>query len=151
MILFCTLCRYICFLISNIHYHIDVTIWNKLTSNKLVSQRLGLRDGAETASGHLLRVELHRLLGNVESLLHDRSQLPDPPSLLPEHALCPCRHDDDLGPRRGDAHLHAGVSILGKLPSQELIQFRLENSVSDELKCYREVMFWFSTYCSIFR
>lgn len=42
--------------------------------------------------------------------------------------------DDDLGPGRGDAHLHPRVAVLGQLPSQKLIQLSLEDPVRDELQ-----------------
>lgn len=112
-----------------------------LTSNQFVSERLGLRDGAQTTGGDLLSVQLYRLLGNVKPLLDDRRQLTDPASFLAEHALCPRRHNDDLRAGRSDAHLHTGVAILSQLPGQELIEFRLENSVPDELQIHGEVMF----------
>lgn len=118
----------------------------KLTSNEFVSERLGLGDGAQTTSRHLLGVELHRLLGDVEPLLNDGSQLTDSAALLSEHTLCPRSHNDDLRASRGDTHLHTGVAILSKLPGQELVEFRLENSVSDELQIHREVMFWSSHF-----
>lgn len=45
----------------------------------------------------------------------------------------PGGHDDDFRLGRGDANLHPRVAILRELPSEELVQFRLENSVADEL------------------
>lgn len=118
------------------------------TSNEFVSQRFSLCDGAEPAGGDLLRVQLHRLLGDVEPLLDHRGQLADPTALLSEHTLCPGRHNDDVRAGGRDAHLDSGVAILGELSGQELVQFRLEDSVSDELKSNGEVMFWFRTHSS---
>lgn len=114
----------------------------KLTSNEFVSERLSLRDGAQAAGRHLLGVQLHRLLGDVEPLADHWGQFTDSAAFLSKHALCPRSHNDDLRASRSDAHLHTGVAILSKLPGQELIEFRLENSVSDELQIHREVMFW---------
>lgn len=113
----------------------------KPTSDKFVSERFGLCDGAETTGGHLLSIKFHRLLGDIEPLLNYGRKFSDSTAFLSEHALCPGGHDDDFRLGWRDAHLHAGVAILGQLPSEELIQFRLEHSVSDELQCLVEVMF----------
>ena len=48
------------------------------TTDKLVTERLGLSDGAETPGGHLLGVQLHGILGEVEPLLDHAGQLTDP-------------------------------------------------------------------------
>merc|ERR1712062_960459 len=86
------------------------------TSDQLVAERLGLSDGAQTTSGHLLSVQLNGTLGEVESLLNDAGQLTDPSALLSQHVLSAGGHDDDLSAGRSHADLHAGVTILGQLP-----------------------------------
>merc|ERR1719225_1739306 len=103
------------------------------TSDQLVTERLGLGNGAQTTSGHLLSVQLDGSLGEVESLLDDAGQLTDPPALLSQHVLCAGGHDDDLSTGGSHADLHTGVTILGQLTGQKLVQLSFENSVSDEL------------------
>jgi hypothetical protein len=61
------------------HY---VTPAHSKASEKLVTQRLGLGDGAQAPVVHLLGIELHSALGELEPLLHNGGELPDPASLL---------------------------------------------------------------------
>jgi len=103
------------------------------TSDEFVTERLSLGDGAETTGGDLLGVQLNAVFLEVEPLLNDGGQFPDSASLLSEYILRACGHDDDLSASRGDAHLDAGVTILGEFTSQELVQLRLEDSVSYKL------------------
>ncbi len=107
---------------------------NGQTSDKLVAERLGLGDGAETAGGDLLGVEIHRVLGEVEPLLDDGGQLANPAALLSQNVLCPGSHDDDLRLGGSHTHLDTGVAIFGELASQELVQLSLEDSVGDKLE-----------------
>jgi len=51
-------------------------------AKELVAQRLGLGDGAQPAVVHLLRVQLHAAVRELEPLLHDAGQLPDAAPLL---------------------------------------------------------------------
>lgn len=39
----------------------------------------------------------------------------------------------DIGDGRGDADLDTGITLLGQLAGEELVQFGIENTVSDEL------------------
>jgi len=103
-------------------------------SEELVAEGLSLRDGAEAAVDDLLGVELDAVLGEVEPLLDDRGQLPDPATLLTEHVLRARGADDDLRAHRRDAHLHAGVAVLGQLPRQHLVKLGVEHTVADELR-----------------
>lgn len=103
-------------------------------SEELVAEGLSLRDGAEAAVDDLLGVELDAILGEVEPLLDDRGQLPDPAALLAEHVLRARGADDDLRAHRRDAHLHAGVAVLRQLPRQHLVELGVEHTVADELR-----------------
>merc|ERR1719291_258368 len=109
------------------------------TSDQLVTERLGLGNGAKSASGHLLGVELDSSLGEVEPLLDDAGQLPDPPALLSQNVLGPGGHDDDLGPGGSHADLDTGVAILGELSGEELIELGFEDSVSNKLSLLRHL------------
>ena len=55
---------------------------NSETSEKLVSERLGLSNSAKTSVVDLLSVKLHAVLWKLEPFLHHRGQLSNPPSLL---------------------------------------------------------------------
>jgi hypothetical protein len=103
-------------------------------SEELVAERLGLGDGAEAAVDDLLGVELHAVLGEVEPLLYDGGELPDSAALLAEHVLGARGADDDLRAHRGHADLDAGVSVLGELPGQHLVQLGIEDTIADELR-----------------
>lgn len=70
----------------------------------------------------------------VSPLLNDSSQFTDATSLLTQNILCSGGHDDDLGSGWCHTDLNAGVAIFGKLASQELVQFSLEDASGDELK-----------------
>lgn len=89
---------------------------------------------AQSTGGNFLGVKLDNLVLEVETLLDDGGQLPDTPALLTQNALRVCGQEDDFNPAWGDADLHTGVSILGELTSEELVQLCLEDAVSNELK-----------------
>ena len=61
-----------------------------------------LSNSAKTPSLDLLGIQLNGALWEVEPLLDDAGQLPDPPALLSQHVLGPGGHDDDLRP--GGSH-----------------------------------------------
>ena len=109
-------------------------------TDELVPHALGLGDGAETAGGDLLGVELDRSLGEVEPLLDDGGELANPAALLSEHVLGAGGHDNDLGPGGRHTDLDTGVAILGQLTSEELVQLGLEHAVGDELEARASVI-----------
>lgn len=116
------------------------------STDQLVSQRLGLSDGAKSPRGDLLGVQLDIVVLEVETFLNDRSQLPDSPALLAQDALRVSGHEDDFCSLWGDANFHARVAIFGELTSQELVQLSLEDSVSNKLQMiwtdyYRRISF----------
>lgn len=45
----------------------------------------------------------------------------------------PCSQDDDLCSGWSHPHFHTRVTILSKLPGQELIKFGLEDAIRDKL------------------
>jgi hypothetical protein len=63
----------------------------------------------------LLGVEFERVLGELESLLNERLELPNAAALVAEDLLSVRGADDDLGAGVGDADLAAGVALLGEL------------------------------------
>lgn len=100
-------------------------------TEELVAEGLGLGDGAEAAVADLLGVELHSAVGEVESLLHHRRQLPDPATLLTEDALGAGGADDDLGPHGGDPDLDAREAVLPELAGEHLVQLGQEHAIRD--------------------
>ena len=66
------------------------------TAEKLVSQRLALRNRAQTTVVHLFRVELNSAFGETESALHERGELANAATLFPEHVSRARGADDDL-------------------------------------------------------
>ena len=69
---------------------------NSETTKKLVAERLALGDGRETTVLDLLGVELERVLGELEALLHEGSKLADAATLLTEDLLGVGGADNDL-------------------------------------------------------
>ena len=51
-----------------------------------------------------------------------------------QYILCSGGHNDDFCPSWSNSDFYARVSILGKFASQELIEFGLEDTVSDKLQ-----------------
>mmetsp|Transcript_32025 Transcript_32025/g.53811 ORF Transcript_32025/g.53811 Transcript_32025/m.53811 type:complete len:237 (+) Transcript_32025:412-1122(+) len=102
-------------------------------TDQLVTEGLGLGDGAQAAVGDLLGVQLNGPLREVEPLLDDRGQLANAATLLAENGLCAGSADDDLGTHRGNADLDTGVSILSELTGEQLVQLGEENAISHEL------------------
>ena len=80
------------------------TIVNKTTIKKIPRHQY-LSDSTQTPGLHLLGVQLHGALGEVESLLDDAGELPDSATLLSEDILGPGGHDDDLSPGGGHTDL----------------------------------------------
>lgn len=102
-------------------------------TEKLVSKGLGLSNGAEPPVVNLLGIKLHAVFREIESLLNDGSQFPNPPPLLTENILCSSGADDDLRPRRSNPNLDAGVAVLREFPREYLVELGEEHSISDEL------------------
>ena len=70
------------------------------TTKELVTEGLALGDGGETTVLNLLGVKLERVLGELETLLHEGSKLTDATSLLTEDLLGVGGADDDLYKRQ---------------------------------------------------
>ena len=93
-----------------------------------------MSDSAKTTSGDLFGVKIHRVLGEVETLLNDGGQFADATAFFAQNVLGAGCHDDDFGLGGSDTDLDARVTIFGQFTSQKLVQFGFENAVSDELK-----------------
>lgn len=103
------------------------------TVEELVAEGLALGDGGQTTVLDLGGVEGNAVLGELEALLDEGGELADAATLLTEDLLGVGGADDDVGNGRGDADLDAGVSLLGQLALEELVQLGIEDTVSDEL------------------
>ena len=66
------------------------------TTKELVAERLALSDGGQTTVLDLLSVELERVLGELEALLHKCSKLTDTATLLTQNFLGVGGTDNDL-------------------------------------------------------
>src|SRR4051812_41282372 len=99
------------------------------TAQELVLEGLSLRNGAQGAVEHALSIELDRALGEVEPLLDDRCELPDPAALVAENFLRARGANDDLCAGRGAADLHTRVALLSQLTTQKFVQFRVEDAI----------------------
>mmetsp|Transcript_18878 Transcript_18878/g.25601 ORF Transcript_18878/g.25601 Transcript_18878/m.25601 type:complete len:200 (+) Transcript_18878:259-858(+) len=108
-------------------------------SQKLVLKRFGLSLCAKAAVGHALGVELDSTLREVESLLHNRGQLADSLALLAEHILGAGGLDDDLSAERSHADLNTGVSDLGELLAEQLVDLGVEHAVRHELSLLADI------------
>lgn len=103
------------------------------TVEELVAERLALGDGGQTTVLDLGGVEGNAVLGELEALLDQAGELADAATLLTEDLLGVGGTDDDVGDGGGDADFDAGVTLLGQLALEELVQLGVENTVGDEL------------------
>tara|TARA_B100000674_G_scaffold495173_1_gene521809 strand:+ start:3209 stop:3778 length:570 start_codon:yes stop_codon:yes gene_type:complete len=103
------------------------------TAEKLVSQRLALRNRAQTTVVHLFRVELNSAFGETESALHERGELANAATLFPEHVSRARGADDDLCLHRRNADLNARVSVFRELTDEHFVEFGEEHAIGDEL------------------
>ena len=67
------------------------------TTKELVTEGLALGDGGETTVLNLLGVKLERVLGELETLLHEGSKLTDTATLLAPNFLGVGGTNDNLG------------------------------------------------------
>lgn len=95
-------------------YEINIPSHGK-TTEELVSEGLGLGDGAQSSELDLLGIQLQRVLGELESLLDERLEFTDSSSLVSEDLLGVGSPDDDLGSGVGHSDLTSRVSLLGEL------------------------------------
>jgi hypothetical protein len=112
---------------------------HRKTVQKLVSERLALGNGRQTAVLNLGGIERDRVLGKLEALLDERCELADAATLLAENFLSVRGADDDVGDRGRDADLDARVALLGKLSLEEFVELGVEDAVGDELPTLRTV------------
>jgi hypothetical protein len=103
------------------------------TVKKLVTERLGLSDGAEGTVGNTLGVELDVVVGEVESLLNNGGELTDAATLLTKNILGSGGLNDDLGSGGSHTDLNTGVTFLGELALEELVKLGVENAIGNEL------------------
>ena len=103
------------------------------TVQELVAERLALGDGGQTAVLDFGGIEGDRVLGELETLLDEGSELADAAALLAEDLLGVRRADDNIGDGRGDADLNARVALLSQLTLEELVQLGIEDTIGDEL------------------
>jgi hypothetical protein len=103
------------------------------TIEQLVAEGLALGDGGQTTVLDLGGIEGNAVLGELEALLDEGGELADTATLLTKDLLGVGGSDNDVGNGRGDADLDAGVSLLGQLALEELVQLGVEDTVSDEL------------------
>jgi hypothetical protein len=108
------------------------------TVEKLVSEGLALCDGRETTVLDLGSVKGDGVFGELESLLDERCKFADSSTLLPENFLGVGCADDDVGDSWGNSNFDSRVSLLSQLTLEELVQFRVENTIGDELSALRD-------------
>jgi len=101
--------------------------------NKLELERLSLGDGAQTAVGNALSVQLDGALREVEPLLNDGGQLANATALLTEHILGLGSLDDNLGALGSNADFNASIALLGELTGEELVQLGVEDTIGNKL------------------
>lgn len=111
---------------------------------ELVAEGLALGDGGETTGLNLGGVEGDGVLGELEALLDERSELADAAALLAEDLLGVRSADDDVGDGGGDANLDARVALLSELALEELVELGVEDTVGDELSSLGDLSTWVS-------
>ena len=103
------------------------------TIEEFVSERLALGDGGETTVLDLGGVEGDGVFRELESLLDEGGKFTNSSTLLAENFLGVGCADDDVGDGGGDSNFNTRVSFLSQLALEELIQFRVEDTIGDEL------------------
>lgn len=103
------------------------------TVEQLVAERLALGDGGQTTVLDLSGVEGDAVLGELEALLDQAGELADAATLLAENLLGVGGADNDVGNGGGNADFDTGVTLLGQLTLEELVQLGVEHTVGDEL------------------
>jgi len=103
------------------------------TTQKLVSEGLGLSGSAESAVLNTLGEQVELVGLEVESLLNHGGQLLDAASLLSKNVLSSGGLDDDLGLVGGSSDLNTRVTILSELLREESVQLCVEDTVGNEL------------------
>ena len=130
---------------------------NSQAVEQLVAQGLALSDSGETAVLHLGGVERDGVLGELEALLNQGGELADAAALLAQNFLSVGCADDcgaldsdisvrlwevrrrtDIGDSGSHADLDTGVTLLGQLTLEKLVQLGVENTIGDELSALRD-------------
>jgi hypothetical protein len=109
------------------------------TVQKFVSEGFALCDGGETTVLDLCGIERNGVLWELESLLDQRGEFANSSSLLAENFLCVGCANDDIGDGGGNADFNTRVSLLGQLTLEELVQFSVEDTISNKLSPLRAV------------
>mmetsp|Transcript_63144 Transcript_63144/g.150875 ORF Transcript_63144/g.150875 Transcript_63144/m.150875 type:complete len:205 (+) Transcript_63144:189-803(+) len=113
--------------------HAVASTAHRQATDELEAQRLALRHRAAGAVLHTLGEQLHAVLGEAETFLHQRGELADAAALLPQDFPGPGGSDDDLGSDGRHPHLHAGIAVLSQGSGQELVELGVENAICHEL------------------
>lgn len=103
------------------------------TVEQLVLDGLALGDGRQTSLLDSLSVDGDGALGESESLLDKRHELSDSSAVLTEHLVGVGGSDNNLGLGGGESDLDTGVSLLGELSGEELVELGVEDTVGDDL------------------
>ena len=77
------------------------------------------------------------MLGELEALLDQGSELANAAALLSQNLLGVCGADDDIGDGGSDADFDAGVALLSQFALEEFVQLGVENTVC---RCLMSVM-----------
>lgn len=86
----------LCARLHNEAQHTIACATNSEATEKLVAQRLALRDSRETTELDLLSVQLERVLRELETLLDERSEFADTAALITKDLLGVGGTNDDL-------------------------------------------------------
>jgi len=108
-------------------------------SEEFVTEGLALGHGARSAVLDTLGEELNRVLGELETLLDHGGQFANTGTTLTEDILGAGGTDNDLGSDGSNADLDTGVSILGEGALEEIVQFSVEDTISDEFALFGDV------------
>jgi len=100
-------------------------------SKEFVSERFGLSDGGETSVGDSFDVKIDLSLFMSPSFVDNGGKFSDSSSFFSEDLGWSGGDDDDFA-GLGFSDDDAGVSVLGKFPLEELVEFGFKETVSDE-------------------
>lgn len=104
------------------------------TVEQLEAEGLGLREGRESTEGDALGVQLDGTVAETETLLNDGGQLANAAALLSQNILGTSGADDHLSALGSLADLYSGISVVGELSGQKVVQLGVEQTVLNELR-----------------
>jgi hypothetical protein len=106
---------------------------NSQSSQKFVPQTFALSNSTQTSLLNFFCIKLDSSFTELESLLHESSELTDTTAFVAEDFLCMSGTNDDFGAGRSNTDFAARIALFSEFAGEELIKFSEEDAISDKL------------------